>query len=351
LKPTPFFGAGFLIYPFYGIIYLIKLKFNKHIYFTKKTKMKIVNDLNLKKQANELGVSVWQTPTFLFIAMGIINVTAMTATYFIAKNYDSPEILILSESIVSMVILFFGGLIVKGVEQMAKLNRAKSEFIALASHQLRTPLSAIKWETELLNSKLKEGLTQRQLEGIKNIGVSTKRMIRLVDDLLDVAKIDQERLTLKKERIDLVKIISETEDNLSTLLKNSEVVLKLNIKNSKKEALALGDSEKIKLAVENLISNSIKYSRKHGKIEVLLRKSNGFWVFSIKDNGIGIPESQQKQVFGKFFRSYNVSRYQAEGTGLGLYIAKTIIEKSGGKIWFKSEENIGSIFSFSLPMA
>lgn len=313
--------------------------------------MKIVNDLNLKKQANELGVNIWQTPTFLFICMGVINVTAMTATYFIAKNYDNPEVLVLSESFVSAVIFFFGGMIVKGVEQIAKLNKAKSEFIALASHQLRTPLSAICWETEILNSKHNKGLSKRQLQGIENISVLTKRMTRLVSDLLDVAKIDQARLNLKKERLDLVKIVDEIKDSLATLIKNNGIILKINIKGHKKEAIVLGDSEKIKLAVENLISNSIKYSRKHGKVEILLKKNNAFWVFSIKDNGIGIPKNQQKQVFSKFFRSYNTSRYQAEGTGLGLYIAKNIVEKSGGKIWFKSEENIGSIFNFSLPMA
>jgi len=316
-----------------------------------KTKMKIVNDLNLKKQANELGVNVWQTPTFLFICMGVINIMAMTATYFIAKNYDNPEILVLSESLVTAVIFFFGGMIVKGVEQIARLNKAKSEFIALASHQLRTPLSAVCWETEILNSKYRKGLSRRQLQGIENISVSTKRMTRLVGDLLDVAKIDQARLNLKKEKIDLAKIVDEVRGDLITLIKNSGINLKMNIKGHKKETLVLGDPEKIKLAVENLISNSIKYSRKHGKVEILLKKNNAFWVFSIRDNGIGIPKNQQEQVFNKFFRSYNVSRYQAEGTGLGLYIVKNIVEKSGGRIWFKSEENIGSIFSFSLPMA
>ena len=313
--------------------------------------MEIVNDFNLKKQANDLGVSVWQTPSFLFIAMGVINIIAMTATYFIAKNYNDPQILILSECIVTAVIFFFGGMIVKGVEQITKLNRAKSEFIALASHQLRTPLAAINWEIEVLQSKFRKGLTKRQLQGIENISISTKRMTKLVGDLLDVAKIDQNNLTLKKEKIDLVEIINEAKNNLSTLLKDNGVILKLNISGRKKEVMVLGDLEKIKLAVENLLSNSTKYSRKYGKIEILLKKNNGFWVCSIKDNGIGIPKSQQKQVFSKFFRSYNVSRYQAEGTGLGLYIVKNIIKESGGKVWFKSEESIGSIFYFSLPAA
>lgn len=313
--------------------------------------MKIINDLNLKKQANDLGVSVWQTPSFLFIVLGVVNSMAMTATYFIAKNYDNPEVLILSETIVTITIFFFGGMVVKGVEQVNRLNKTKSEFISLASHQLRTPISAIKWELELLNSKFKKGLNKRQLQGIENIEVLTKRMSRLVSDLLDVARIDQKRLSLKREKIDLADIVREVGNDLGPLLKNSGVSMKISVKNNKKEARVVGDPEKIKLAVENLLSNSIKYSRKHGKIEVLLKRNNNFWILSIKDNGIGIPGSQQKQVFSKFFRSYNVSRYRAEGTGLGLYIVKNIIEESGGKTWFKSKEDIGSIFYISLPAA
>jgi signal transduction histidine kinase len=183
--------------------------------------MKIVNDLNLKKQASDLGVSIWQTPSFLFVLMGFINVIAMTATYFIAKNYDNPEVLVISECVVTGTIFFFGGMIVKGVEQITRLNKAKSEFIALASHQLRTPLAAVNWEVEILNSKFKKGLDKRQLKGIENIGVLTKRMTRLVSDLLDVAKIDQKKLLLKREKIDLLKIVNEVGNSLESLLKNN----------------------------------------------------------------------------------------------------------------------------------
>jgi signal transduction histidine kinase len=121
----------------------------------------------------------------------------------------------------------------------------------------------------------------------------------------------------------------------------------LNIK--KELPLVVGDSEKIKLVIENLLDNAIKYTTSGGKIEVKISKSSQYLITEVKDNGVGIPEEQLGRVFEKFFRSDNVVRYQTEGTGLGLYIAKNIVEQLGGEIWFKSIENVGSVFSFSLP--
>jgi signal transduction histidine kinase len=311
--------------------------------------MKIVNDLNLKKQADELGVKVWQTPSFLFAILGLINISAMTATYFLAKSYNNPEVLVLAESVVTSVIFIVGKMIISSIEQVAKVNKVKSEFVALASHQLRTPLSAIRWEIELLNSKFKKDFKPSQLKRIENILSMANRMTKIVNDLLDVAKIDQKKLILRKERVNLVEVLDEAREDFSSVLDFKEINLKFN--NTKKEAFVLGDPEKIKLVIENILSNSVKYSKKQGKIEVTVKKSKAFWVCTIKDDGIGIPKSQQRQVFDKFFRSYNVFHHQAEGSGLGLYIVKNIIENLGGRVWFKSEENIGSIFNFSLPMA
>jgi signal transduction histidine kinase len=113
--------------------------------------------------------------------------------------------------------------------------------------------------------------------------------------------------------------------------------------------LALGDAEKIRLAVENILDNAVKYTNSGGKIKIKISKEGKFLMFEVKDNGVGIPEEQIKRVFEKFFRSDNATKYQTEGTGLGLYIAKNIVEQLGGKIWFKSIENIGSVFSFSIP--
>ena len=126
--------------------------------------------------------------------------------------------------------------------------------------------------------------------------------------------------------------------------------LQISLEGCREECLIFGDTEKLKLVLENLMSNAVKYTPSGGKIEIRLAKDGGRAVFSVKDNGVGIPESQQKRVFEKFFRGDNVVKHQTEGTGLGLYIAKNIIEQSGGKIWFKSREDEGTTFFFSLPL-
>lgn len=310
--------------------------------------MKFVNDLNFKKQAEDLGVAFWQTPGFIFLIIGILSLIIMTATYFISKNYDNPSMVVIAESLIAIIMLVAGNSVVRLVEQMARLNKTKSEFVSVASHQLRTPLSAILWETELLLSKQKRGLNEKQLKTVKTIESLGGRMTRLVNDLLDVARIDQQRLILKKEDTDLVSVIQKIINELLPLAKARNIEIVFNI-NSKKVPNIIGDQERIKLVVENLLSNAIKYTTKRGKIEVKLAKKDDDLIFSVRDNGVGIPEEQHSQVFNKFFRSDNVVKYQTEGTGLGLYIAKNIIEQSGGKIWFQSIENVGSIFSFSLP--
>lgn len=311
-------------------------------------KMKIINDLNLRKQARELGISVWRTPSFLFLVMGVTIMIAMAVTYFISKNYDSPELLALAECVVVAVIFIIGNSIIREVEQMARLNKMKSEFISVASHQLRTPLSAISWEVELLLDKQGAGLNDKQKMGLENISLLSARMKRLANDLMDVTRIDQNRLILKKEKINLTEIIEEVIKNASSLIKSKQITVNFN--KDAKLPVILGDAEKIKLAIENLISNAVKYTLDRGKIEISLLKNGNSLVFRVKDNGVGIPDGQQQMVFNKFFRSDNVIKYQAEGTGLGLYIAKNIIEQSGGKIWFQSKEHAGTTFNFSMPI-
>lgn len=315
-----------------------------------KTKiMEFINDLNLRKQADNLGVRIWQTPGFLFIVMGVVASFIMTGTYLISKDYDDPQTLILMESGVAITILVIGNGVVNIVEQVAKLNKSKSEFVSVASHQLRTPLSAIRWETELLLSKLKHGLNDKQLEYIRSIDEQSQKMARLVNDLLDVARIDQKRLVLRHMPVDLEKIVEDIAKSFSPIAKAKGV--ELIFSPAKKIPRVTGDPERIRMVAENIISNAVKYTVSGGKIEMKLSKKDRSVVFSVKDNGVGIPREQHRRVYDKFFRSDNIVKYQTEGTGLGLYISKNIIEQLGGKIWFESVENLGTIFNFSLPVS
>jgi len=310
--------------------------------------MGFIRKFNIKQEAEDLGVSVWQAPSFLFFLMGLFIILVMVVIYFISQFYDSPEVLVISESVVVVVIFSIGNSIIKSMEQIARVNKMKSEFVTIASHQLKTPLSQMNWELELLLSKNQSGLSEKQLEIANTIRQSQETMARLVNDLLDVARIDQGRLVLNKEKVDLLEIIDAVINNNKILAKSSNV--EISVIKPKKLPEIIGDKKRIAVVVDNLISNAVKYIEEKGFVEIKVEEGDGKINVYVKDNGVGIPDNQQNSVFQKFFRSNNAVRYQTEGTGLGLYISKNIVEQLGGKMWFKSIEGIGSSFWFYLPI-
>ena len=164
---------------------------------------RIKNDLNIKKQAKELGVSVWQAPSFLFLMMGVVTIFIMTIIYFASRNEASPEFLVITETIVVIIIFIIGNIIITNMEKLAQVNKMKSEFVSIVSHQLKTPLTGIGWDVELMLSNYKNGLSEKQVGILKKIEQSNSVMTRMVNDLLDVARIDQGDLSLKKEKINL----------------------------------------------------------------------------------------------------------------------------------------------------
>ena len=284
-------GSTLLRKVFCGIIQALEIK--------QKMKIQIINDFNLKKQSKELGVSIWQTPSFLFIVLGLVILVAMAATYYISKNYDSLELIALMECVVAAFFLVIGSFIIHEFEQVIRLNKTKAEFIFVASHQLRTPLSGIAWQVELLLSKYSSGLSEKQKEGLETIEILTKRMARLVNDLLDVSRIDRRSLFLKKEKLNLGEIVEQViQTNLPIITRKK---IKIIFKKKKRAFLVIGDAEKLKLAIENLIGNAVKYTLDNGEIEIKLVENNSYHTFSVRDTGIGIPELQQEFIFNKFF--------------------------------------------------
>lgn len=308
---------------------------------------RIIDEFNIKKQADELGVRFWQAPSFLFIMMGIIIIFSMTVVYYVTRYYDSPEVVVIGESSVVAVLFTIGNFIIKSIEEMARANKMKTEFVSIASHQLKTPLSEISWEIELLISKNKEGLNAKQIEILDVIGRSNEKMMRLVNDLLDVARIDQGRLALVNEELDFGNVVDETVVSNIVLAESRNV--KLSVKIDKDLPKIVADKRRLGVVLDNLISNGIKYTKEFGHVEIDVKKGNDSVLVRVSDNGVGIPKNQQGNIYQKFFRSDNAIKNQTEGTGLGLYIAKNIIEQSGGKIWFESEEDKGTSFWFSLP--
>jgi len=281
--------------------------------------------------------------------MGFIIILSILLSYFIASKYISdPLITALLTLSIAFILMILGYSIVNGFEKLAEANRLKTEFVNIVAHQLRTPLSAIRWSVGFLSEEKAGHLNSQQYEQIELIQSNVKRLIKLVEDLLDVSKIEQGRIALKKEKINLEDLAREMVKQYSSYARASNISLKL--KTEKKLPLVSADPEKIKIVLQNLIDNAIRYSKKIGKIQIKLSKENGYIKCEVRDNGVGIPKNEQKYIFRKFFRSSNILRRQTRGTGLGLFIAKAFINLHNGRIGFKSEENKGSVFWFELPI-
>ncbi len=173
-------------------------------------------------------------------------------------------------------------------------------------------------------------------------------MTNLISDLLTVSRIEESGLVFKKEKISFGDLIEQTIKEMEIFAKASNIEIKL--KTEKNLPLLFTDPSQLKIVVENLLETAIRYISEGGQVKIELEKKDTNFHFKIEDNGVGIPKEDQKYIFQKFFRSRNALRHQTEGSGLGLYIAKSIIDKLKGKIGFQSREGKGSTFWFSLPM-
>lgn len=232
--------------------------------------------------------------------------------------------------------------------QLQEVENAKNEFVSIASHQLRTPLTAIRWSIELLNKGTNENLTQEQKDFLQDINVSASNMARLIGDLLTVSRIDMNRkFDYLYEKVNLSSLIDKVveEQEISGDTKGVKIIYK---QSCKKPINIRADREKIQQALLNIINNAVKYSKNGGQVVVDCSERAKNVTIKISDNGIGIPRSQQKNVFEKFFRSDNALLTNSSGTGLGLYITKKIIEGHGGKITFRSSKK-GTTFTIKLP--
>jgi len=228
------------------------------------------------------------------------------------------------------------------------IDRMKSEFISIAAHQLRTPLSAIKWVIKMILDG-DAGELNKEQQGLLTQGyASNERIIALVNDMLNVSRIEEGRFGYSFTKDKLDEALTIVVKSLENQINNKKIKLVLTI--PKKLPLLFMDRQKMTLVLQNLLENAVKYTPEYGKIEVKVKDKKKELEISVKDNGIGIPKNDQEKLFSKFFRAENVIRMQTEGSGLGLFIVKNIIEKHGGNIICKSEEGKGTEFIFNIPI-
>lgn len=317
---------------------------------------KILSQLNIFDECQRYNLPLWQCPTFLFLVMGLMIIVSSLITYTLGSRYVAdPKIVALIILFLTALLFIIAFVITHSFERLAEANRMKSEFINIVSHQLRSPLSNLKWTLELMMSGRIDSVSEKQLEYFRILKENSDRMRELIKDLLIVSRIETAKLLFKKQEFSLEDLVKKLLSEFKYFADASNVEIEFNPEPDLPKVLT--DPYQIKQVIENLLDNAIRYInparegiKNKGRIEIDLKKKNKNLYLEIKDNGVGIPKKDQKYIFQKFFRSENVLKYQTQGSGLGLYIAKSIIEKSNGKIGFKSEENKGSTFWFTLPI-
>jgi len=228
-------------------------------------------------------------------------------------------------------------------------ERMKSEFVTLAAHQLRTPTSAVKWSMRILLDEDLGKLNKEQKKTIEKAYRTNDKAIRLINDLLNVAQIEEGKYLTKLTLSNIEDVIQPIVETYKE--KIEEKKLKIEFKKPKGElSKVMLDREKMRIAIKNIFDNAVRYTPAGGKISISLKGDEKKIEVQIKDTGLGIPKHQQNKVFTKFFRGANIMKIETEGSGLGLYLTKNIIEAHGGMIWFDSEEKKGSTFYFTVPV-
>lgn len=236
-------------------------------------------------------------------------------------------------------------------EKLKKLNSIKTDIVSVSVHQIRTSLSAMKWIVKMFLDGDLGKLTAEQENLMRKAYEGNERAISVASELLLINKTEdvlEKPVTLVN--VDLVELIDSTLFDFSgeSHARGIEVIF---LKPETKIHHVSGDKERIRVALQNLVENSIKYSEIHGKIFITLTEHNGFMQVSIKDTGIGISEEGKSKIFDKFYRDPEAQKKEAVGSGIGLYTTKKIIEAGGGKIWFESNQHEGTTFYFTVPIA
>lgn len=229
-----------------------------------------------------------------------------------------------------------------------EIQKLKDQFVFIAAHELKTPVTAIRWGIEAALDEGKKTLDPELIDYLKGVQESNRRLINLVDDLLNVARIEAGTIKVEPEEVDLDKVINQTLREMRSVFVEKDIVVSFDsIKNGMRVRV---DRDRFKQVMINLLSNATKYNHRGGSIEVKINKTGSKARVSVSDSGIGIKKKDMNKLFKKFSRIEDDQVREEEGTGLGLFLSQEIVEKMGGKIKAESVYGEGSTFSFTVPL-
>lgn len=232
----------------------------------------------------------------------------------------------------------------RNITDRIQQEKRKDDFISMASHELKTPVTSLKLYSQLLQRQMQSIATLPMQTSLSKMDTQINRLIVLINDLLDISKIQIGKLELRNETFSLYQVVHDVVESLQGTSSHRIEV------RGKKSLMLYADQDRIAQVLINFLTNAIKYSPHADRIVVQIRKSGANVVVSVQDFGIGIDKDDQKKIFDRFYQVTSTTKSAAAGLGIGLYISQEIIKRYNGKIWVKSEKGKGSLFSFSLPL-
>ncbi len=262
-------------------------------------------------------------------------------THFPAAITTSP--IIFGQEIIGAIITFRDNTREKEIDAM------KTDFISVAAHQLRTPLGSMKWYLEMIKENIYGPVPPKLAEVVSNIYTANVRMVALINDLLNVARIDELRVQDSPEVCDVEAVVKSVLTEKTADIQKRSIKIFFNELHDPFFRINI-DPKRLTEVLDNLVSNAIKYNRVAGSITISVENINPFIKITITDTGIGIPEEDVNKITNKFFRANNAVRSETEGSGLGLFVVKSYIEAWGGRLEFTSQLNVGSTFTIYIPM-
>jgi PAS domain S-box-containing protein len=309
----------------------------------------ITKTINLE---NEKGLSVPPEKHPVNIVLKTDTKASGSTYYYVRKDKTKFPMAIMATPVIFAGEVIGAIKIFRDITYEREIDKAKTEFVSLASHQLRTPLSTVNWYTEMLLEGDLGELNEKQKKYLNEVYRGNQRMVELVNALLDVASLELGTFAIEPEQTDICVLIKNVIEEQKLQINTRKI--QFSFLCEEKILLMQTDPKLIHMVVQNILSNAIKYTPLGGQIDLSLKLADKNNIeIKISDTGYGIPKNQQKKIFTKLFRADNVRDKDTDGTGLGLYIAKSIVENSGGKIWFSSpgeKRNSGTTFYVTLPL-
>lgn len=284
-------------------------------------------------------------PIFLRSEMiGVLGAASEKTNFFTSEHLEFLNVIADELAVIISMINLYDRLS-KTADELIQMNKIKDDFLSTVSHELKTPLTTIKGFISVLMSGEVGALTDQQISFLSIVDQAATRLGDLISNLLDISRLNN-RVEMEMAPCDLKEIVRNAITALA--LKAKEKNITINFHSDKNISYVLGDAHWLGQVVENILSNAIKYSPEKTKVDISIMDRGDVVTVKIADEGKGIPEDEQKLIFEKFYRGKH-TRNDYHGTGLGLYISKSVIEKHNGKIWVESEVGKGSKFYFALP--